>query len=302
VGVIEHRTSLLGVGLTESPASSKVGSGFRVAGIGLPYEPSPGATANIGGEFYEMWSPTALQRQAANNWSYLDGGAGVELRYAHEPTALLASTRTGTLELENGPLALTFRADLPPSPYLRHLIESGDLAGASVGFIALDQQWLPAAEADGMATRLITEAALVELSICNVPAFPGATAGIGRSLQQNRAGARLSAASRDSITAAITHVLNGQHDLAVERLRGLLAGLDADEEGTVSLLGDAQAGRSRVWNETNTLSLGDVERQLGRRERKRRAEQMFALERNHIEQGQARALAMAQGARAAMRR
>jgi Escherichia/Staphylococcus phage prohead protease len=303
MGMIEHRaaTTLLGVGVAESPASSKIGSGFRVGGTALPYEPSPGATANIGGEFLEMWSPTALQRQAQNGWSYLDGGAGVELRFAHEENSLLASTRSGTLQLENGPLALTFRADVPPSPYLRHLIESGDLAGASVGFIALDQQWLPAAEADGMATRLITEAALVELSLVAAPAFPGATAGIGRS-QQNRAGRRLSAASRDAIHVAISHVLAGQHDLAVERLRGLLAGLDADQEGEESLLGDAQAGRSRTPYATNTLSLKATERQLAERERKRRAEAMHRFQHNELVQGQVHADAMARSARRAMSR
>ncbi len=301
--MIERRaTSLLGVGLTESPASSKIGSGFRVAGIGLPYEPSPGATGNVGGEFYEVWSPQALQRQANNNWSFLDSGAGVELRYAHEPNALLASTRSGTLQLDNGPLGLTFRADLPPSPYLQHLIESGDLAGASVGFVALRQSWLPASDADGMATRVIEEAALVELSLVPSPAFAGATVGIGRSQQQSRAGRRLSAASQDTITAAISHVQAGNGQLAIERLRGLLAGLDADQEGDESLLGDAQAGRGRTPYATNTLSLREVDRQLGQRERKRRAERMFTLQHNELVQGQHHADAMARSARRAMSR
>jgi Escherichia/Staphylococcus phage prohead protease len=298
---VERRaTSLLGVGLTESPASSKIGSGFRVAGIGLPYEPSPGATANIGGEFYEMWSPQALSRQAQNGWSYLDGGAGVELRFAHEPNALLASTRTGTLQLDNGPLALTFRADVPPSPYLQHLLESGDLGGASVGFVALRQSWLPASDADGMATRVVEEAALVELSLISAPAFAGTTAGISRS-QQNRAGRRLSAASQDTITAAISHIQAGNGQLAIERLRGLLAGLDDGEEET--LLGDAQAGRSgRVWNQTDTISVREMHSQMARRENADRARRMFQLQRIGIEQGQTHALAMARSAREAMRR
>ncbi len=128
---------------------------------GEPTELAPGRR--------EVFGPRALEARD-----------DVHLLSQHEFAKPLASTRAGTLRLENGVDALTFEARLAARVLETQaardalaLIEAGLAAGVSPGFTVAKGGEDVRADGGGL-LRTITRAELLELSIVTRPAYPAA--------------------------------------------------------------------------------------------------------------------------------
>ena len=97
--------------------------------------------------------------------------ADVKLLYNHDPAALLARTKSGTLKLRSDRNGLAFEASLPETSLgndVRALLERGDLTGEmSFGFYVEDESWNAK-----RTERLVKRAKLVEVSIVQDAAYP----------------------------------------------------------------------------------------------------------------------------------
>lgn len=143
----------------------RAADGRKVVGS-IPY----GAETRIGG-FVERLEPRALRPEP-----------DVLALYAHGPRDLLGRTAAGTLRLDNRTDALAFEIDLPDTALGRdvlHLVERGDLRGASFGFEATEEAW------QGRSHRTVKAARLFEVSVVPLPAYAGT------SLQARSAGLEL---------------------------------------------------------------------------------------------------------------
>ena len=95
----------------------------------------------------------------------------------------LATTRDGSLRLKESKDGIRFRAkilDAEVRQSIMDAVESGELVGASVGFLAEEESW-----DRNENIRYIEKGTLVEISLCENPAYPQASAcgkilGIGR--------------------------------------------------------------------------------------------------------------------------
>ena len=163
-------------GLTAGAAAS------RVTGVGVPFGQ---LSALIAGTFREQFDPHAFDEQAAENWSSDDYPAPVvQGLFQHQGAFLLASVKAGTMSLTLTPRALLYSMNVPASlAYVRELIESGDLAGASIGFEALETDWTRGS--DGTPIRTVLRARLIELSIVGLPAYPQTSAAIASGPQRS---------------------------------------------------------------------------------------------------------------------
>ena len=95
----------------------------------------------------------------------LDLNRNIALYAQHDPTRVLATTKSGTLKLSENNEGLKFTAQLPKSAVdTRELLERGDLSGASAGFHTDSDQYV-----DGM--RQIKKARLSEISLVHDPAY-----------------------------------------------------------------------------------------------------------------------------------
>lgn len=97
----------------------------------------------------------------------LRGGRDILALVDHDPSRLLARTRSGSLRLEEDAGGLAFSLDLPDTQLGRDVLalaERGDLGGASIGFRATDEHWLAKDQ------RELRAVELVEISI--VHSFP----------------------------------------------------------------------------------------------------------------------------------
>ena len=115
--------------------------------------------AQIGG-FTETIKAGAFTRTLVSNTDIL---ALVD----HDPSRLIARTRSGTLRLSQDSRGLHFDLDAPETQLgndLLALADRGDLGGMSFGFRVRDDQW-PDAE-----TRILSDVDLLEISV--VQAFP----------------------------------------------------------------------------------------------------------------------------------
>lgn len=133
----------------------RAAGGRRLAGR-IPY----GAEARVG-RFVEMLDPLALHPQP-----------DVLALYAHDVGQLLGRTSAGTLRLDNRADALAFEIEVPETALGRdvlHLVERGDLKGASFGFEAVRESW------PGPNRRTVHEARLFEISIVPLPCYAGTT-------------------------------------------------------------------------------------------------------------------------------
>jgi HK97 family phage prohead protease len=84
----------------------------------------------------------------------------------HDPRAVLARTKSGTLRLSQDTRGLAFDLDVPNTSAGRDILElaeRGDIGGASVGFLPIDERW----EGDRRELRAVD---LKEISI--VSAWP----------------------------------------------------------------------------------------------------------------------------------
>lgn len=90
----------------------------------------------------------------------------------HDPSRLLARTRSGTLRLREDEVGLRFDLDLPDTQTGRDVLalaERGDLGGMSFGFVATDERW-------SGRRRELRAVDLYEVSVVHAwPAYQGTT-------------------------------------------------------------------------------------------------------------------------------
>ena len=92
--------------------------------------------------------------------------------YNHNNLFVLGRTGAGTLEVSEDKKGLRFVNDVPDTTFGRDLVvsvERKDVAGASIGFISVDEIW---AKQDGAQLRTIQTAKLFDLGPTPSPAFP----------------------------------------------------------------------------------------------------------------------------------
>lgn len=100
------------------------------------YAATFGAEARIA-DFVETIAPGAFADS-------LRSGGDVLALVDHDPSALLARTKTGTLRLHEDDRGLAFEIALPDTTLGRDVLamaERGDLGGMSFGFLVKDEQW-----------------------------------------------------------------------------------------------------------------------------------------------------------------
>lgn len=118
-----------------------------------------GSEALIGGDMIETIAPGAFQQT-------LEGSTDILALVDHDPSRVLARTRSGTLRLNEDTHGLAFDLDLPDTQAARDVLalaERGDLGGMSFGFSARDEK------IDGN-RRELRAVDLFEISV--VSAFP----------------------------------------------------------------------------------------------------------------------------------
>lgn len=124
-----------------------------------------GATAEIGGGLVETIAPGAFANSLASRQDIL---ALVD----HDPTRVLARTKSGSLRLSEDSQGLSFDLDLPDTQAARDVLalaERGDLGGMSFGFVATSD------DVNGT-TRTLRAVDLFEISVVSAwPAYEGTT-------------------------------------------------------------------------------------------------------------------------------
>lgn len=125
-----------------------------------------------GQKHLEAMGPHAFERSLKAN---KDVVATIE----HDPKRLLGSTRSGTLKVEADAKGLQFEIpDLPDTSYVRDmraLIERGDLAACSFGFVPGEDEWSRAPDGRQLRTHTNVER-LFDVSVVSLPAFEGTEA------------------------------------------------------------------------------------------------------------------------------
>lgn len=102
--------------------------------------------------------------------------------HEHDPRMLLGRTSSGTLRLADGPGELRYEIDLPDTSAGRdvaHLLERGDIKGASFGFTAIPSsvKWTKTDDPK-LALRSIGELRMRDISTTCIPAYAESTAEI----------------------------------------------------------------------------------------------------------------------------
>lgn len=119
------------------------------------------------GGFTEFVAPGAFKRS-------LRSRNDVKLLFDHNPANVLASTRAGTMTVEEDSYGLKVTADLAPTTLGRDvsvLVKRGDIDSMSFGFSVIRDSWNP----EGT-ERTLNSVRLIEASIVSWPAYSG-TAG-----------------------------------------------------------------------------------------------------------------------------
>lgn len=135
-------------------------AGRRLRGLAARF----GSEARIG-SIVETIAPGAFA-------ATLGDGGDVLALVDHDPSRLLARTRSGTLRLQESAEGLEFEIDLPETQLGRDtlaLAERGDLGGMSFGFVVRED------DRDG-ARRVLRSVDLKEISVVHSwPAYPETT-------------------------------------------------------------------------------------------------------------------------------
>jgi hypothetical protein len=130
------------------------------------YAATFGTEARIGGKYTETIKPGAFRGS-------LLSGADVLALMDHDPTKVLARTRSGTMTLAEDAKGLAFTINLPDTTAGRDVLamaKRGDLGGMSFGFRAVDQHW-PVRD-----RRELRAVDLLEVSVVSAwPAYGGTT-------------------------------------------------------------------------------------------------------------------------------
>lgn len=113
----------------------------------------------------------------------INGGADVRYLFNHNPDAVLARTKSGTLTLREDGSGLSVDARLAPTTVGRDLailMDRGDVNQMSVGMQVLEDRWEEISGADGnmYEQRTIVRAKLFDVSAVTYPAYEETDAGL----------------------------------------------------------------------------------------------------------------------------
>src|SRR5690606_31437984 len=129
-----------------------------------------GSEANLG-DFIEIIRPGAFAKS-------LESGMNIRALYHHEGSALLGTTRGGTLKLAEDSKGLRFDLALPGTTHgkdLAILVDRGDVAGCSFGFRVREggDRWED--RGDGSFVRELLDVELSEITLTHDPAYQDTT-------------------------------------------------------------------------------------------------------------------------------
>lgn len=154
--------------MLEHRATSFAFDGKRIGGYAAVYnEPSlPLAFAGINGgkPFTERVKTGAFDVSLASN--------NVQLLVQHDPTRLVANSKSGLLSLKSDQRGLAFDVQLPDTTLardVRALVEAGVMREMSFGFYVRSDQW-------NGSDRTLTQVDLREVSIVEAGAYPQTSA------------------------------------------------------------------------------------------------------------------------------
>jgi HK97 family phage prohead protease len=171
--VMESRTGILrDVELRKDANGAAIG--FAGHAAVFDYRTSIGNPLSWG--FYEQIAPGAFTKTIKE--------ADVRFLIDHDPSLLLARTKSGTLRLSEDLVGLAADADLAPTTYGRDLavlLERGDVSQMSFGFQVVKDDWTKEqVETNGdpvdVEVRTIREAKLFDVSVVTFPAYEGTDA------------------------------------------------------------------------------------------------------------------------------
>jgi len=118
----------------------------------------------IGGVFREIISPGAFRDDLP--------GADVRFLVNHDPSQLLARTKSGTLRLAEDSVGLRFEAIIPETTLGRDVLEQvrrGDLDSTSFGFRKIADDWT---REDDLPLRNLRRVSVFDVSLATFPAYP----------------------------------------------------------------------------------------------------------------------------------
>lgn len=154
----------------------------RITGYASVYDqpslPIRVAGLNGGKPFTERVAPGAFDASLADN--------NVQLLVQHDPSRLVANTKSGLLQLRSDSRGLAFDVQLPDTSLardVRALVDAGVLREMSFGFYVRADSWKGGA-------RTLTQVDLREVSIVEAGAYPQ-TSAEARTLQRLSAAVRL---------------------------------------------------------------------------------------------------------------
>ena len=139
-------------------------------------------SVDLGG-FKERFMPGAFKKYLERSPNDPRGRADVVAKYNHSDSHVLGRTTNDTLQIEETPKGLVYRAippvGTPTTAEVLPLIKDRYIYGSSFAFSIPDargEQWdeLP----NGEVTRTITEASLFDLSPVTHPAYPNSSVGL----------------------------------------------------------------------------------------------------------------------------
>ncbi len=147
--------------------------GRTLSGLAVPY-------GKWSREISEPFAPQFRERITRGAFGDI-AGADIKLLFNHNPGALLARTRSGTMSITDTAAGLRFSADLAETTVgrdVRELIARGDLSGEmSFGFYVDKDEWNAK-----RTERTVTAARLVELSVVVDAAYGDKTSSSLRSV------------------------------------------------------------------------------------------------------------------------
>lgn len=136
--------------------------GSTLTGVAAVYGQDSRTIVENGRTFTERIAPGAFGESLKGD---------IKLYYNHDASQPLARTRSGTLQLSDGPDGLRYTASLPDTTLgndVRELLRRGDLSGEmSFGFYVVRDEWNAK-----RTERTVHSARLVEISVVVDAAYP----------------------------------------------------------------------------------------------------------------------------------
>ena len=171
-----------------------------------------GEVTNIAGMFDERVAPGAFKR---NLQEAAEGKRSIQVWHNHNNDFVLASTRSGSLNIAEDESGLSFDFDTSRmTPGQLATMQAGDL-GVSFGFRVRDDKWEK--RSDGTLLRTLQDIDLFEISPTPTPAYAGPEVGI-RSAENILAEATKALEEGEKRCAADTSL----HDMTLRYMRAVL--------------------------------------------------------------------------------